>query len=75
MGICVPGLGPGSDRNLLLQKLMGSLVCVVAGKRIMGAPYSGAVERMRLLFKQQRNVVADHIRVPLVMLRRSCQVF
>lgn len=53
---------------------MRSLVCV-AGKSVMGAPYSGTVDRMRSSFKQQHTVVADYIRVPLVMLRRNFQVF
>jgi len=43
------------------------------GNRIMGASYSGTVERMRLLCNQQHSVVADYVRVPFVVFRRNCQ--
>lgn len=73
--LCIAGFGAVSHTSLHMEKLIGSVVCVVAEKRVMGAPYSGTVDRMRSLFKQQHAVVADYIRFPLVMLRRNFQVF
>ena len=59
---------------LFRQKLVRCFVCVVAGKGVMAAPYSGTVDGMRSLFEYQRNVVPEYICVPLVMLRRKYQV-
>lgn len=66
--LCIAGFGAVSHTSLHMEKLIGSVVCVVAEKRVMGAPYSGTVDRMRSLFKQQLAVVADYIRFP------SCDV-
>ena len=50
------------------------ITLVAAGKFSMATPYLSSLTRIRSVVQQQNHVMADHLRIPLLVLRRYYQV-